>query len=294
MKILVTGARGQVGSALCRLGAQAPFDIIGMGSQDLDIGDEAAIKAVMAHIRPDVLINAAAYTAVDKAEQEREQAYRTNAEGPGYLARAAAIADIPLLHFSTDYVFDGSKVSAYVETDPVSPLGVYGASKLAGELAIQKGHSKYLILRTSWVFGVEGQNFPKTMLRLAAERPEIRVVTDQRGCPTFTDDIAKAVFAILGRYQEDGSLPWGLYHYAGIPSCSWYEFATYILGRAVDARLVTSSPLVVGIPTTEYPTPAKRPANSHLDCSKFLTTFSGVCLSDWAAGTKELINKKIA
>jgi len=291
MRILVAGAGGQLGSAFCRLGVHTPFEIVGMGSQDLDIGDERAIEAVLARIKPDVLINAAAYTAVDKAEQEQELAYRINAKGPGYLARMASMVDIPLLHFSTDYVFDGSKEAPYLETDTVAPLGVYGATKLAGERAIQLGHSKHLIFRTSWVFGLEGHNFPKTMLRLAAQRTEIRVVADQYGCPTFADDIVRAVFEILGRYQQNGSLPWGLFHYAGQPSCSWYEFATYILGMAFETRLIASMPVVTAIEAAGYPVAAKRPANSRLDCSKFTSTFTGVALSNWGAGVGELTGK---
>lgn len=293
MKILVTGAKGQVGSALCRLGAQTAFEVVGLGSQDLDISDESAIRDIMVNVRPDVIINAAAYTAVDKAEQEQEQAYRTNAEGPAYLARAAAAADIPLLHFSTDYVFDGSKESSYVETDPVAPLGVYGTTKLAGERAIQAGHSKHLIFRTSWVFGLEGHNFPKTILRLAAERPEIRVVADQWGCPTYADDIARAVFDVLSVYQKKGSLDWGLYHYAGQPSCNWHEFATYLLGIAFEMKLIAAIPRTTRISTAEYPTAAKRPANSRLNCDKFTSAFANVPLSDWLAGGKALIIKRI-
>lgn len=291
MKILVTGAKGQVGSAICRLGAQTSFNIVGLDSRELDVGDEAMVKAVMSQIKPDALVNAAAYTAVDRAEQEREKAFRVNADGPTYLARAAASADIPLLHFSTDYVFDGSKNGAYVETDPVAPMGIYGLSKLAGERAVQATHAQHLVIRTSWVFGFEGHNFPKTMLRLAAERPEIRVVADQWGCPTFADDIARAVFHILGRYQANKSVAWGLYHYAGQPSCSWYGFAGYILNQAYREGLIGSLPLIKGICTAEYPTPAKRPANSKLDCGRFMDTFSGACLSDWGAGVDELIKR---
>jgi dTDP-4-dehydrorhamnose reductase len=287
----VTGAGGQVGSALCRLGQQVAFEMVGLGSGELDIGDEQAIRSAVASIQPDVIINAAAYTAVDKAEQEHEKAYRINSDGPRYLAREAAIADIPLLHFSTDYVFDGTKAGAYVETDPVAPLGVYGASKLAGELAIQRECSNFLIFRTSWVFGLEGQNFPKTMLRLASERPEIRVVADQWGCPTFADDIARAVFGVLEVYREAGSLPWGIYHYAGRSSCSWHEFAISILDMAYKMKVIASLPLLTGISTADYPTAAKRPANSRLDCSKFAGVFSGISLSDWVAGEKSLLEK---
>lgn len=281
-----------MGSALCRLGTQTSFEIVGLASQELDITDEAAIKAAIACIQPDVLINAAAYTAVDKAEQEQEQAYRTNAEGPALLARVAAMAGIPLLHFSTDYVFDGSKEGAYVESDPVAPLGVYGASKLAGERAIQTEHSRYLIFRTSWVFGLEGNNFPKTILRLATERSEIRVVADQQGCPTFADDIARAIFGILRQYQKTGSLPWGLYHFAGRLSCSWYELAAYILTIACKTQLIAAMPRVTGISTMEYPTLARRPLNSRLDCGKFLTFFPEIDLSDWADGAEELVRQK--
>jgi len=289
MKILVTGAGGQVGSALCRLGASTLFDVIGLNSGELDISDEIVIKEVLCQIKPDVIVNAAAYTAVDMAEQNSEDAFRVNAYGPEYLARAAAKADIPLLHFSTDYVFDGTKQGAYIETDSTAPLCVYGSSKLRGEQAIQTGCAKHLIFRTSWVFGLEGNNFPKTMLRLAVDRHEIKVVADQLGCPTFADDIAATVFHMLERYQKHQNLPWGLYHYTGSTSCSWYEFACYVLERARAGGVIGTLPCIRGISSSEYPTLAKRPANSRLNCDKFMAAFPGLCLSDCSSGVDKLL-----
>lgn len=292
MKVLITGAKGQVGSALGRLGPQSGFEITGLNSVELDIANESAVMAALKKYKPDIVINAAAYTAVDKAENQAEQATRVNEVGAGIVARAVATTGAILVHFSTDYVFDGTKKGAYIEKDTVSPLGVYGNTKLAGERVIQKIGGRYLILRTSWVFGLEGNNFPKTMLRLAAERQEIGVVADQFGCPTFADDIARAVFRLLALYQRQFELPWGLYHYAGSRPCSWHEFASCVLKIAMDEGLLTAIPTIVPLTTSEYPTPARRPANSILDSSLFCRSFPGISLSDWEEGIRRLIESK--
>ena len=291
MKLLLTGAKGQVGSAICRIAdAYASVEIIGLDSSQLNVADSDAIQACLDKFQPDFLINAAAYTAVDKAEAEPEQAERVNAAAPGYLAAATAQRNIPLLHISTDYVFNGSKTQAYLESDPVEPLGVYGHSKLRGEQLLQRYADKHIILRTSWVFGLEGKNFPKTMLRLAQEKKSpIGVVADQIGCPTFADDIARAVLDIASRYQRDGSLPWGLYHYAGRQACSWYDFAAFLFAEAQQQGLMSSKPDLKPLKTSEYPTAARRPANSVLDCHKFAAAFPDIGLSNWQAGIETLV-----
>lgn len=289
MKVLVTGAGGQVGSSLSRLKNLYPIELVGLGSKELDIGQEASVMEAITTLRPDFIINAAAYTAVDKAEREPELAERVNARGPLFLAKAAASKNIPLVHLSTDYVFDGRKHGAYLEADSVNPLGVYGRTKLAGERQIQQNHGKYIILRTSWVFGLEGGNFPKTILRLAQERSELGIVADQRGCPTFADDLARACFHLVGLYAERGNLPWGTYHYAGASCCSWYEFAREVVECALLHGLISSPPLLKPLTTEEYPTLALRPANSVLDCSAWAVAFPRQGLSDWHRGLKSLI-----
>jgi len=289
VKLLVTGARGQVGSALCRLGAKSPFNVIGLDSSALDITSPSAIKTAIKRYQPDFLINAAAYTAVDKAESEPDKAERVNAWAAGYLAEATAAQKIPLIHISTDYVFDGTKIGPYVETDPVAPLGVYGRTKLHGEQLVQRYQDRALIFRTSWVFGIEGSNFPKTMLRLAKEHSELGVVADQRGCPTFADDIANTVLSVVDQYERAGTLPWGLYHYAGKDSCSWHEFAAYIFESAKAHNVLRTPPPLKALMTSEYLTAARRPANSVLSCKKFSAQFPDRPLSDWREGIHKLL-----
>lgn len=289
MTLLIIGANGQVGSAIRRLGTMQAISITALGSRDLDIGDRQAVLSAIQYYKPAFLVNAAAYTAVDKAEQQGETAQRVNAEGPGWLAEAANKSAIPLLHFSTDYVFDGTLMRPYREEDAVSPMGVYGATKLAGEKAIRERHARHLIFRTSWVFGLEGHNFPKVMLRLAAERPEIGVVDDQTGCPTFADHLASMVLAVFQRYQAQGRLEWGTYHYAGSRACTWFDFASHILEKSVALGLLTHCPRMKRLTTAEYPTPARRPANSRLDCGKFQSHFPEIPLSDWERGVDVLL-----
>jgi len=291
VKVLVTGAAGQLGSALVRRASAGGTAVIGFTSKQLDISDRSGISKTLRHEMPDVLVNAAAYTAVDRAESEPDQAYRVNAEGPGILAQAAAEAGVPLIHISTDYVFDGEKKGAYTESDLVNPLGVYGRSKLEGELAVRSRLDRHIILRTSWVFGLEGSNFPKTMLKLFSCRPQVSVVADQTGCPTFADDIANAVLCLIARLPA-GELPWGTFNYAGFPACSWYDLACLVLRCAREGGLYNGvATEVVPIPAAAYPTPAARPRNSVLDCSKFVQTFPEIGLSDWESGIKLLISK---
>jgi len=289
VKLLVTGGKGQVGSAICRCAGGYAFDVIGLGSSELNITRPDAIQKCLDEHRPDFLINAAAYTAVDKAESEPNLAEQVNAAAAGYLADAAAKRNIPFLHISTDYVFDGAKQQPYLETDAVAPLGVYGLTKLRGEQQVQQ-HPQHIILRTSWVFGLEGKNFPKTMLRLAREKKSpLGVVADQHGCPTFADDIAIAVLNIVLSYERSGSLPWGLYHYAGWQACSWYDFAAFIFDCAQQQGVIESRPDLKPLTTAEYPTAAQRPANSVLDCRKFVNAFPDIALSNWQEGIRTLV-----
>jgi dTDP-4-dehydrorhamnose reductase len=279
MRVLITGARGQVGHELLRLAPQG-FDVVGLGSGELDISDSSTVQREIAHSRPQLIINAAAYTAVDKAESEPERAYAVNRDGPANLGRAAEQLGIPVLHISTDYVFAGDATTPYRESDPTGPTGVYGASKLAGEQALAAACSRHLILRTSWVFGAHGNNFVKTMLRLGREREELSVVADQQGCPTSAASIARALWALAEQYRREGKLRWGLYHYSGTPACSWHAFAVEIFRQAQQAGLLARQPVVHAIGTAQYPTPARRPAWSVLDGS-LLRQAQGIEPADW-------------
>lgn len=266
-KVLVTGAKGQVGSELVKL-APAGFTVIGLGSARLDITDQEQVNAAVALHQPDLIINAAAYTAVDKAESDSDNAYAVNEQAVAWLAQAAVQADIPLFHISTDYVFDGESTTPYKETDPVNPQSVYGASKLAGEQVLAATHKKHIILRTSWVFGAEGNNFVKTMLRLGKERDELSVVADQYGCPTSAASIADVLWRLAELYKHKNSLPWGIYHFSNSPTCTWHEFAVEIFKQGKEQCVLKNIPMVKSITTAEYPVPAKRPALSVLDCDK--------------------------
>ncbi len=285
--ILVTGAEGQVGLALrdLRNGRAMYF----CDRAALDITDAAAVMALMDQLHPAVVINAAAYTAVDKAESEAEQAMAVNAAGPGHLARACARHGAALLHVSTDYVFDGSGTRPWREADPVAPLSVYGASKAAGEAAVRDALPRHIILRTAWVVSPYRSNFVKTMLRLAAERDELRVVDDQIGGPTIAADIAAALLALADRVVAAADLPveaYGTFHYAGQPHVSWFGFAQAIL--AASAAYGGRQPRLLPITTAEYPTPARRPANSRLDGTRLLQQH-GIAAPDWRPALQQLL-----
>lgn len=285
MNILVFGAGGQLGSEL--VGRASPKDISFhfVRRADAYIDDPGAVRRAMQLAHPSLVLNAAAYTNVDQAEVERDQAFRANGEGPKVLAQACAERNIPLVHISTDYVFDGNKTAAYVESDATGPIGVYGQSKLAGEIAVTTTIPHHVILRTSWVFGIYGRNFLKTMLKLAAERDELRVVADQRGCPTSTADLVDAIVAIAPRLIA-GENVWGLYHFACPPPTTWHGFATEIVDA--QAAFTGRRPAVVPIKTQDYPTKATRPQNSELDTSKFFSTF-GFRARDWRERTREAV-----
>jgi len=264
--ILVTGAGGQLGRSLARIGWPADVQLDLATSADLDIADEPALVARLAKGRHVAVINAAAYTAVDKAESDSEAAFRVNERGAGVVARQAAAKGVPLFHLSTDYVFDGSHGGAYREEDPVAPIGVYGASKLAGERGVAAANPRATIIRTAWVISPFGNNFVKTMLRLGNEHPELRVVDDQLGCPTSALDLARAIQAMVLRQLNERDAPVGLYHFVNAGSTSWCGLAREIFAQTlVRGRAV---PQVTAITTADYPTPARRPANSRLSVEK--------------------------
>lgn len=268
MTWLVIGTSGQLATALHRIGPSfgAPL----LPSTKLDLADAEGLSQKLDALRPRVVLNAGAYTAVDKAEGERDRAFAINGAGPAALAQWCANNGASLIHVSTDYVFDGTKASPYVETDPPSPVNVYGASKLAGELAIAEHLQRHLILRVSWVFSATGQNFVKTMLKLASQRDELRVVADQVGKPTSAAELARVMLLLAARANED-AFPWGTYHFACPDSTSWHGFAQAIIDE--QAPLTGRHPKVTAIGTADYPTPARRPANSVLDCSRFQQAF---------------------
>lgn len=288
MKILVTGANGQLGFCLTRALTAEAFDFLSLTRDQLDIGDAGAVKKVVSEYAPDLVINAAAYTAVDKAEVETDIAYRINCQGAANLAAAANDIGAAIFHVSTDYVFAGDGQAAYKESAPTAPQCVYGKSKLDGELAVAAANSKHIILRTAWVFCEHGNNFVKTMVRLGRDRDQLGVVADQFGGPTYAGDIADALLKMAEQYQSEQNLPWGIYHYSGYPHASWFEFATHIFNAAAGAAIYSKSvPVLKAITTADYPTPAKRPANSRLDCSAIQQSF-GVLPSDWRAALKNI------
>lgn len=281
-RIFVVGERGQVARALGRECTARGHTIHLAGRATVDIADRAALAAAVSRFRPDIVVNAAAYTAVDAAEDDAERALMLNRDGAANVAAAALSAGAPLIQISTDYVYDGNKQSPYVETDPPCPLGVYGASKLAGEKAVSAIGGNPIILRTSWVCSPDGNNFVKTMLRLAGQREEIGVVDDQWGSPTFASDLAHAIVSIaevLLSSRDRTSLA-GVYHAAGAGETTWCRFARAIMQGSADKS--GPSCRVRAIATAEYPTRAKRPVNSSLDCSKLARIF-GIRLPPWQA-----------
>jgi len=280
MKVLITGKNGQVGSCLVsQLSDMPSIHFLALGREELDITNADQVNEVINKYQPTVIINAAAYTAVDKSESEVELANAINNIGPKNLAKAASSVNAVILHISTDYVFAGNKHGLYTETDEVNPQGVYGQTKLAGEQSVAQECSEHIILRTAWVFSEYGNNFVKTMLRLAQTRDTLGVVGDQYGGPTYAGDIAKALINIAQQLQQ-GATKFGVYNYSGYPHVSWQEFATEIFAKALSQQVIETPVTVNAISTSEYPTPAKRPANSKLDCSKITTNFS-VQPSDW-------------
>jgi dTDP-4-dehydrorhamnose reductase len=273
-RILLTGKSGQVGFELCR--ALAPLGkVVALEEHELDLASPDAIRRKVAEVRPQIIVNAAAYTAVDRAESEPDRAMKVNGVAPGILAEEARRLGAALVHYSTDYVFDGTKDGPYVENDAPNPLNAYGRSKLAGDQAIQAVDAHYYIFRTSWIYAARGHNFLNTMLRLARERSELRIVNDQIGAPTWARFLADATAHVLGQALTAQGLPRdkrGLYNLTASGHTSWFGFAEAIFaeaGRAAGQRV----PKLIPIPTSEYPVPARRPANSRLDNSRFIRSF---------------------
>lgn len=286
MKILINGRHGQVSHELQqRLGAVG--ELLVLGRDQLDLAQPDQIRHQVQNIRPDLIINAAAHTAVDLAESEPQSAFAINAVAPGILAEEALALDIPLIHYSTDYVFDGMKAGPYNEDDTPNPLGVYGKSKLAGEQAIRDVQGQYLILRTSWVYSTHGRNFLLTMQRLLQEKPELRVVADQIGAPTWAGTIANSTLALIERWQTSQVTNWGTYHLSAQGETSWFGFAQAI-GEALRQQGKPCADLLP-IPSSDYPTPAARPLNSRLDCSRLQRDW-GVSQPDWQTALRECLN----
>jgi dTDP-4-dehydrorhamnose reductase len=290
MRVVVTGREGQIARSLIERGSAAGHVIAPLGRPELDLaGGPDAIARAIESAHPDVVVSAAAYTAVDKAESERDLAFAVNERGAAAVAHAAQLLDVPLVHLSTDYVFDGSKPSPYREEDEPGPTGVYGASKLAGERAVLSEQGNSAILRTAWVYSTFGANFVKTMLRLAGDRDEIGVVADQRGNPTSALDIADGVLAVAANLlaSNDPRLR-GVFHMTADGDATWAEFAAAIF--AASSNRGGPSAQVKPITTADYPTPAKRPANSRLDCGKLARTH-GVTLPNWRPSTEKVVGR---
>jgi len=282
MRILVTGKNGQIGMCLVeQLSTMPHVTLLALDRDQLDITDSINVNKVVAEFIPNIIINAAAYTAVDKAEQERELAYAVNRDGPYNLAVAANNINATIIHISTDYVFAGDSLAAYVETDNTEPQSEYGHSKLAGEQAVERACSRHIILRTAWVFAQHGHNFVNTMLRLTKTTDTLDVVADQFGSPTYAGDIANAII-IITKQLANGNQAYGLYHYSGFPYVSWHAFAEKIFELGLAQGILKQSIQVNPITTPDYPTPAKRPANSQLNCHKIKQEF-GIIQSDWQA-----------
>ncbi len=290
MRIAVTGRDGQVAQSLKERGSgRADVEIVLVGRPDLDLAAPSSVAPALKAARPDLIVSAAAYTAVDRAEDETELAHAVNGAGAGAVAAAAQSLGIPVIHLSTDYVFDGAKDGDYVETDPTGPIGVYGASKLAGELAVAAAGPRHAILRTAWVYSPFGANFLRTMLRVAAGREELTVVADQYGNPTSALDIADAILHIAPQLVSGRDDVFGIFHLAGSGTTNWAGFAR----RIFEASRANGGPSarVKDIPTSDYPTKARRPANSRLSSAKFADTF-GWTAPDWRDST-DLVVKRL-
>lgn len=290
MKILVTGGTGQVGLALQRLKWPEGVSIQAPERAELDLTHSTAVTHYFSSRSFAAVINAAAFTAVDKAEEESLAAFAVNALAPAVLAQATRAAGIPLVHVSTDYVFDGSKPDPYQVEDPVRPIGVYGASKEAGEQAVRTINARHAIVRTAWLVSQDRTNFVKTMLRLGAERPSLRVVSDQKGCPTSADDLAWALAQVVLRMAADNCAPTGTFHCVNDGEATWYELASFVFD--VAERLGRDRPKIEAIQTTDFPTPARRPLNSRLDCGRLIREY-GLQLRPWRTSIEQIVEELI-
>ncbi|MCK5507894.1 MAG: dTDP-4-dehydrorhamnose reductase [Desulfobacterales bacterium] len=279
MKILVTGSNGQLGSELLIQGNNLDYEILPADLPDLDITDKTQVKQRLEKSRPSFVVNAAAYTNVDKAETEQNLAFAVNRDGPANLAEICAEFEIPLIHISTDFVFDGKKNYPYMESDSVSPLSIYGESKVQGEFEIRSRLKKHIILRTAWLYGVHGQNFVKTMLRLGREKEVISVVADQFGSPTSAADLTATILDIISGIQNSPDITWGTYHYCGEGITTWHWFAEEIL-KLAKHYIPIKTKKVKPISTDEYPTKATRPGFTALDCGLIKKNF-GISSKPW-------------
>jgi dTDP-4-dehydrorhamnose reductase len=292
MKIFLTGGEGQLGSELISQAASHGIDILAPPLAQMDLTQPEQIDRIWTEFRPAAVINAAAYTAVDRAESEPELAFAVNAEAAERIARRCARENIPLIHISTDYVFDGLKRAPYLEDDPVVPLGVYGRSKAEGETRVRRALKQHLIVRTAWLYSAHGANFVKTVMRLIGERDELRVVDDQLGCPTCAADLADALLQLTERLDTGRAIPWGTYHYCGSGVTSWYGLARHVLQTMVSRGRISSFRLLP-ITTAEYPTPARRPPYSVLDCRRIETTFD-IRRPAWSQSVEKTVDRLLS
>jgi dTDP-4-dehydrorhamnose reductase len=293
LKILVTGKNGQVGFELQR--ALAPLgEVVAVDRAECNLADAEAVRELVRRVAPDVIVNPAAYTAVDKAESDQQTAFAVNAQAPGVLGEEAARLGALVVHYSTDYVFNGAKGGSYAEADQPDPQSVYGSTKHAGERALAAANPRHLILRTSWVVGAHGGNFAKTMLRLAAERERLSVVADQFGAPTSAALLADLTAQLIRQHQREGAdgFPYGTYHVAASGETNWCDYARFVIGEALAAgkTLKAGPDAVTPLTTAEYPTPAKRPSNSRLDTSHFRSTF-GLRLPPWQESVRHVLQQ---
>ena len=293
MRLLIAGWQGQVARALVESAPACPeVKACAVGRAALDICSARSIERALSDIEPTLVINSAAYTAVDQAETEVERAYALNRDGARLLAEASARRGIPIIHLSTDYVYGGQKGEAYVEDDPTEPVTVYGKSKLEGEEAVRAANPKHIILRTAWVFSPSGRNFVKTMLSRAAENEHISVVHDQRGSPTYAPHLVNAILDLARKLSaaKEGQVPWGVYHATGAGTATWCEMAQEVF--RCSAKLGGPTAVVDPIKSADYPTPAQRPTNSQLDCSKLESAF-GIKLPPWQVGVAECVERLV-
>jgi dTDP-4-dehydrorhamnose reductase len=293
MKILLTGKNGQVGFELQR--ALAPLGtVVSVGTADCDLSDAEAVRRLVQSVKPQVIVNPAAYTAVDRAESDVKTAHAVNTVAPGVLGEEASRLGALVVHYSTDYVYDGNKADGYLESDATNPQSVYGQTKLEGEQALASAHPHHVILRTSWVVGAHGGNFAKTMLRLAGDREELKVVADQFGAPTSAALIADVTAHIIRQYQRDGAVrfPFGTYHLAASGETSWHLYAQFVIGEAIRSGKTLRTPpeRVLPIPASAYPTPAKRPQNSRLDTQRLRSAFA-LHLPPWQQGVSHILQQ---
>ncbi|WP_299493832.1 dTDP-4-dehydrorhamnose reductase [uncultured Shewanella sp.] len=291
MRVLIVGKKGQLGSHLFHK-LKEHTELYVIERSEFDICDSTIVDKVIEQCRPDLIINAAAYTAVEQAEIEKEKAFEVNHKGAYFLARAANQQGAIIIHISTDYVFDGSNKHAYKENDVAAPQNSYGMSKLAGEEAIINTCIKHIIIRTAWLFSEQDNNFVSTMLKLGRDRDKLHIVSDQWGGPTYAGDLANAIIHVIKQVKQAGILDWGVYHFSGFPCVNWYQFAQHIFQQAHAQKKIDKIPCLVPISSQDYPSTVIRPANSTLDCAKIKRHFS-IEMSDWSKALPQVIEQFI-